>query len=645
MGLERTDFYDFVKSLNPVLFRALLLGNYNALDEYNRATTVNGSPDGFVKDRKGYGVDFGPNGRLVVSHGAEQNPASGITLVAFGSGFNSAGRLISKRDASTTSYDFYIGGVDQVGVYDGVLGVLANGVPTVGVKSLAAKYEFGSTAHLYSDGVFILSSVTTFATPTSTADVQLGNLYTGTTPLDRPLQCALVLPYSLSDEQISDLHRLWLEIPSVELVAPCRSYFFVKNPPAGISGHTETFSMKVEASGKIIGVKGASEGTLANQVTGAYPKIVLDGALRSHYAGESQLAFDNPTNLITATQGAIELVVTPNEDTPAGTREVASSDGNTNIVIQQLSTGAWRGGAGNPQQNIDSAAASAHKGQPAHLLLTWWGGENLEFFVDGVSQGTTTFSGGAVVSYLNAMGRLAVNAINADYHLVRTYNERVSVADARRLYLQYAIASIELAPREAYPVTLANKTGGRVGPWLIGSGTWAYRDDGSRRLLSCVASGWCSVTSDMMYGAWYWRAKYDGSNANYLALMPKRKGYTTAGQNGYIFTLRGFNDSVVVYRVTNGTAVLASAYSGAGAVSEDTDYELFFTRRSDGLFSMYIRGGDYSTWTLLDTGTDNTHKASQVVMADVDNGDYQGDHMFFPLGGTLLPTDVPGLED
>jgi len=203
--------------------------------------------------------------------------------------------------------------------------------------------------------------------------------------------------------------------------------------------------------------------------------------------------------------------------------------------------------------------------------------------------------------------------------------------------------------RFGYPVSLANVTAGKVGPWTRGSGTWQWQDDGTQRKLVTIASGyaWRNGFGDgSAFGAWYFKAKkIAGTYHQTMITASVNKAYTDAAQNGYMLQFRPTDNNLILYRVTAGVAPVAPIVGGAGYIANDIEYEIFITRRYDGLFTLYIRGGVYTTWTTVGSGPDAIHTTSNFVVADIDAGDTLSELMYIPMGGTLLPTDVPGLED
>jgi hypothetical protein len=192
------------------------------------------------------------------------------------------------------------------------------------------------------------------------------------------------------------------------------------------------------------------------------------------------------------------------------------------------------------------------------------------------------------------------------------YNRYLTQAEADSIYQRSALRAKRLAHRTEHPVTLADQTSGFVGPWEVGSGTWAYDDDGSRRRLVNVTDGWATVPADQAFGV----------------------------------AVFGSTEAFGVFRITNGASANVVFNTAGGYFDIGVEYEVFIARRvEDSRWAGYIRGGAYTSWTLVSTGTDATHTTSRFIVADLDADDTLSDVIFFPYGSGLTPNDIPALAD
>jgi hypothetical protein len=97
--------------------------------------------------------------------------------------------------------------------------------------------------------------------------------------------------------------------------------------------------------------------------------------------------------------------------------------------------------------------------------------------------------------------------------------------------------------------------------------------------------------------------------------------------------------------MTNGVAAVNVIVTGAGYIAEDTWYEIFHSRNDNGLFSLWIRGGTYTSWESVGTGTDTAHTTSNHMIQDIDTNDEFSHLIRFPYGMNLTPNDIPEIAD
>jgi hypothetical protein len=158
--------------------------------------------------------------------------------------------------------------------------------------------------------------------------------------------------------------------------------------------------------------------------------------------------------------------------------------------------------------------------------------------------------------------------------------------------------------------------------------------------------------SAQAYGAWYCKAS-KGTDAGevFIPLVGLAPVVLTASNfNGYVIRFRGVDEKIILYRYNNG---VAATIGNAADSTINTEYELWTRRQSvatadgnaAGYFEVWIRGGIYVVWTQIITGTENTHTTSNCLVGHLDAGGTLSDYRQYPNGATLLPTDVPGLED
>jgi len=644
MGLERDEFHDTVLSLNPAYFHALMQGGVKDLGPNGLEFSTGYAVGGRFEHRDGkYGfiATDATTGLRIEDTGAS-DPTRSLNLTLFFAiaqmRSTDAYRLVSKRVAAT-DYELSWRGTGALFLTSTTSGSVTLAVPDRFYSTIAVSVVGGSRPRVYADGIYVGLMSGVFTPGLTGAATYLGSLGGGS-KIYKPLQCALMFPSVLSDEQISDLHRLWLESAPIEPGAPKNPYFFLEAADELPIDATmsENFPMEFDSSGQVVGTQGASVGTRTGIITES-PGAILPRALRASNDQDAVLEFSNPANILDGDAGAVECIITP-DGVPGVLRYCLYSNANGTTYIA-ISSNRWAGQKGSPPVTITAPANSVRDQVPAHLILTWWSSGAtlyLEFFLDGESLGTSSTTNLNDPAVLRIFHRTAGNGFSGRFDLFRTYSTRVTPADARTLYLQYATKPVILSPRFEHPVTLWDVTSGYAGPWLRGSGTWQYTDDGERRILDNRTAGYCTHPSAQAFGGWYFRIKKaGGSNTVFVIVGTVPAAWSDASQNGYLFNIAS-DETIRVWRVTAGGLASVCA-SAVGYLAADVEYEVFVSRScEDATFSVYVRGGAYTSWALACSGTNSTHVSSQFVVAELDAGDTLSDVIFFPMGGTIDPT-------
>jgi hypothetical protein len=233
-----------------------------------------------------------------------------------------------------------------------------------------------------------------------------------------------------------------------------------------------------------------------------------------------------------------------------------------------------------------------------------------------------------------------LDGVIADFQWYARY---LTDAEVKADYLRAALRSLDRGYSHIYPDSLGNKTAGEVGPFSIVDGTWSYTDSE----IENSAIGTIAMSSGQVYGAWYLqfnKPSFQRVIDMLIASVPEV--YTNSSQNGYMLYIDN-SGLLRIFTVTSGVVGATPITGVAGTFVGLTDYQVFITRDSASLWSFYAKGGAYTNWTLLDTGTESTHTKClyTTVSCNLGAGGKRCKHLFFPYGGSLSPNDVPWLAD
>lgn len=653
MSLANNDFLRLTLSLNPVLFHCYALGHYNALDSYGRAVTVAGSP-AWERTERGHAFHPRTNGRLLVadSGAAPELRVTTGTLISLSPGFDArttsfGKRFIDKRDGGGIAYSFLFNTVANNILFASALNTSGStSVKYAGAKMVAVSFVSGDFPIFYADGEFVSLGSAAVTLDQNDADLYIGNVFNGTGPNLSPILASLIFNTVLDLEVISDLHRLFLQDFLGVPAAPLRT---ISLPKADQNGALLYLAGSTRSDGKIIdygpnGLDATRSGVVSDE------RDAQSGVMgqRFHGKGGGILTVSNDPSFETAARTFSFL---GSRRSAGESTSRAIFDGNfyyrtdgEYLYRVFTSNGRWDfqtrpvGRVMHTHLEHDGLVTSSPNG--------WLNGRSWPKITGAAPTGSLSSDAGHDIT----LGNLSDQVHTMDGFLgdVKRFDKILSESERRAEYLQYGTRSIELAPRRAYPVTLANKTSGQVGPWRIVDGTWAYRDDGIRRKVVALANGSTAwIPGSQAYGAWHFRFKKVSDTGNVILQFVSAKSdvSTVSGQNTYLFN--AFSDeSVHIFRYDNGAFASAVLGSAPGYISLNTEYEVFITRAFDGYSTMWIRGGVYTNWTFVDDGTDNTHTTTRYMVLDVDlNDEFGGNLLRFPLGDTLDPNDVPAIAD
>lgn len=275
-----------------------------------------------------------------------------------------------------------------------------------------------------------------------------------------------------------------------------------------------------------------------------------------------------------------------------------------------------------------------------HIAATLVNGGAYRLFIDGLQDTRGAFTGlgtsAGIVLYTGCFGG-ASNFFPGLIELPQIWNGALSPEQVYRNYLAAKDVPIYYDTFESYAVTpVAKAVGSMCGPFMVTvQSMLIVADAAGKKWLSGGAAAFCygtgDWTEDCAYGTWEFDfikgadaqdTPYFGTTCN------NRVGYTTVGLNGYMFG-NSVDERLRLYRITNGAAAVAFINSVAGTVAVGTTYSCRIVRRVDGQFTMYLKGGAYPNWTLVNcegTGstnpaTDNTYTSGRffnTVVRDVD---------------------------
>ncbi len=269
-----------------------------------------------------------------------------------------------------------------------------------------------------------------------------------------------------------------------------------------------------------------------------------------------------------------------------------------------------------------------------HIVVTY-NNTTAKIYLDTVSiDGATTQRSIEDTATALVVGGNGVTSCGGFLDDVRIYNEVISDAKIAELYSEGAKKLNFHQSMTDVPPTLANLTVAqdRIGKtdFKVSTGQWKVSEDSNgKKWIECVSTGTAYMESTQAYGTWLWdmNKQGEGSTTTFLMMADVIGGTEATGQDGYSLQMNS-EERTLMRKSVNGTHS-ANSYTAASYINVLTDYKFAVTRRYDGQFSHYIKGGIYTDWTLTDVSggggtnpwSDNNVKTSKYICLTANNVD------------------------
>ena len=615
---------------NIVLNHQYFLGSFRDESRFQN----HGSPTGtYWNKRPDTHLKFSGSDLITVADSPELQLTEG-TLIVYGDfdKYTSNDRLVSKWDTGGVNYDFYFGAA-TLNLYDGVNARYAS-TNWVGSKFVALSFVSGEAAKAYINGAFVLNFSGVSTITVNDAPLKIGNIYAGGNPLANPIKGVIIYNTALTDSQIAQAYEYTLETTSPSFK---KKGWFV---PSQITGRED---------GLVAGYDMENIGQKIVDKTGNGNDGTINSGIRqTKLLGLNAFEFDSNSKAISLTETtysldafSVSFLYKANDTSSnatiigksvgAGTNHLLFTGTSTNLVLETNTNGDLATGLWSNDTNWHHYAVTANN-------------KTIAFYLDGADttvDGTVT-DADFIIGQIGFRGA-ASDPPNGRLAELRFYNKALTQSNVNSLYKQYAtlpyfVDDLSDANESVSPETefLSNTN------WRINSGSFSIaRDETNKpreKVIRCDTSGLIYQESSQAYGTFEfdWYKEIEGSNT-YLLFMADVIGAENAtGQDGYNIWLTSANQ-VALRESTNGTPS-SKMFTGVSYIEADTWYRYRITRRYDGDFTTYIKGGIYTDWTLVDTTggsqtnpvTDNTTTTSKYLILDLDASDMVSDFRFYP---------------
>jgi len=669
-------FIDLARSFAPVLLRMPLLGTVKPydleggkLDEFERLTTANVGSAGphWGLDKRGFGlgqdVALSANGGSIqVADGEELRLPRAATLWFAARKFQAlaaevGARVMAKEDAGGRCWDLSIGAANRLDLADGTNTRTMTAAALSGARTIGIRWSTGGTPQLFTDGAYQVDATGAVVPTDNDAPVYLGNSYLGTQgSFANEYGCWAIFPALLTPENLRDLHAAWVRITSIRArsrgiwqVRPA-SELSATAPALHLAGKATSARLVPDRSGN--GRSGTATGSVVQSSgpEGAYQDSPGVGDPLIATAAAAALA---PNELTLA----LRYLARSRGQSDQGCLWSVSDSGTTRSrlylgaantwwyeVAYASSTARWTFSAG--LYNVVHKLVLTHDRDAGSVPVVKLDGAAVAVTEAVAPSGALTVTAAPIVNLFNTAAK--DSDFNGRLYDCKMYGAVLSAADVATLYSVDALRAELLSERQQYPESLAAvAAAGHVGPWtwLSGSLTWTDSRDGRRLLGGATSQAWAPC--DHAFGGWYFRGfKATDAGVLYMPIFTQKSASVTdSAQDGYVLTF-GADESLTLQKITDGVLSNVFIAATAGSLRYGVEYEFFVTRSRDtSLFTVWVRGGSYITWTSLGTPTaDTTHTTASYRTVQVDAGGYVSDVTDYPEGDGLVATSLPATE-
>jgi hypothetical protein len=271
--------------------------------------------------------------------------------------------------------------------------------------------------------------------------------------------------------------------------------------------------------------------------------------------------------------------------------------------------------SGGVNVTITSAAGLVSTNKWYHVVVTGDRDGLMQIYLDGVSVKDGSIATGAANS-LTTTNQLLLGA-NTNYASpagfldialqdFRFYNGKaLSATEIKNWYLEYADKPVLQAQPEYWLPTLANVSAGALSNtgFEVVSGSFKVSEDSSKKKwIEDVTAGAASALQTSAYGTWVGEVYCNTAGTVIWPFIATKKGSRDAtGQNGYYFVITAAG-AVALGISINGTPSSAMLSSALSYVAIQTVYKIAISRTLAGVFTLYIKGGAFTNWTLVTVG-------------------------------------------
>lgn len=544
-------------------------------------------------------------------------------------------RFIDKYESAVAGFGIFFNGTSNISLAASVTSSMF--VSWEGSHTVAVSFESGEAPDCYLDSIYQATGSSAVTVGTGSGDLSLGNRRSeigANRPLNKAAHAWLLFHRPLTTAEHAEVHAFLVKLRSPRRIWQCGCL-----PPPVKRNEPDVLAawdLGVVAAGTVEDRSAnGNDCTLAGQVTSVNTATgpALDFRGGNGNAGNvpiptGDFSVECTFNARTAGGGNFGRIY---EKSTSSALFIASA---SNLISFRLTgvTGA----------DFTSDANAYALDRYHHLVVTREKASGaVRFYMDAklvgsVTGGTENTTQNSNDFYIGDNSSLT-RAFDGTMGRLKLYDFAANTTWVKQRYSQVATTVLYQDSFQSSRESMGSEGGAEGGElsdtgWYFGdtTGRWTVERDTAaptpiERVVECQTAGTLYCPDQVAYGTWeiWW---YKGSDSNEPQINLLSADTTTTG-SGYLLRLTS-TEQVQLNRT--GAAVLLR--TDTSYIQHSVWYKLRVTRRTDGQFSVYLRGGTFAEWTLVDvtsgTGTnpvtDDTVTANTYMVIDADAGDRVG---------------------
>jgi hypothetical protein len=556
---------------------------------HNVASIYNGAV--WKKANKRTGAAFASNGYAVVADTVNLRTTSCFiwwfgSLDTFANGGSNI-RLLSKRDAGGSDFDFYVSSAGAMAFHTGSSSSTLS-TTTLNKKFFAVRQSASGYPEFFVDGLYIGLGATSLTKNADDAPLSIGNYSPSPTVgnINPTFDCGIINTSAITNQEIAQLYEDLMAEQSAGDPKPRNYKGFM--PPIEASCLLAYDMATRTTDGKLADLSGNgknityTQGSLARTRSG-YPSVSLVAASTATFTATS-LGTTHTLELI-ADDWNVDSMLLLN---PADPSNVFACFYDTATIYY----------TNDARTFVPWVVGSMTTGE--HHIVIDRNGTSVTLYLDGVNMTTKTLGNNTILT----VGALAAAGypFTGKRGYMQVYSTSKGATWASNRYKQYAEKIIYNPQPEYYLPTLANVSAGALSNtgFEAVSGSFKVSEDSSKKKwIECVTAGLGYVQQTNAYGTFVLEFQIDTlADEMYLTFIADAKeSRDGANQDGYYMVVAG--DGRVGVGETVSGSLTSKGLSAAGYVALNTPYKYAISRSLAGIFYQYIKGGIYTNWTLV----------------------------------------------